>query len=114
MLIGDFNARTHTLPDNLPNNKHDEDYFDMRHYLNRNNCDKTQPNLHGKSLINLCRSTNLRILNGRKIGDSFGNFHASHTTGVALSITHMLLNRYLTKSLCSMSVHNQNYQTTAR
>ena len=32
------------------------------------------PNEHGQNLINLCRSTNLRILNGRKLGDTIGNF----------------------------------------
>ena len=76
LVMGDFNARTHTLTDHIPTAKHDDDTAGLNtaSFLNRNNCDSSLPNLHGQNLINLCRSTNLRILNGRKIGDTTGNF----------------------------------------
>ncbi|CAC5392778.1 unnamed protein product [Mytilus coruscus] len=76
-LIGDFNARVsdHTdfinqesydspvLQDILPPN-YDDDIF-----VERNSQYQTV-NCHGKSLLNMCISSRLRILNGRFIGDS--------------------------------------------
>lgn len=80
-LIDDFNARvsdhtdfinqesydSHVLQDILPPN-YDDDIF-----VERNSQDQSL-NCHGKSLLNMCISSRLRILNGRFIGDSLGYF----------------------------------------
>ena len=77
MIIGDFNARTNCLPDHLPATNHTNDdntvIHNLGHFIKRYNCDNGNPNKHGRNMINLCRSTNLRILNGRKFGDTVGN-----------------------------------------
>ena len=77
MIIGDFNARTNCLPDHIPAANHTDGVNsvipNLGHFLKRSNCDTGYPNKHGRNLINLCRSTNLRILNGRKFGDTIGN-----------------------------------------
>ncbi len=77
MIIGDFNARTNCLPDHIPatnlTNDDNSVISNLGNFIKRSNCDTGNPNKHGRNLINLCRSTNLRILNGRKFGDTIGN-----------------------------------------
>ena len=70
MIIRDFNARTNCLPDHIPAVNHTDDVNsvipNLGHFLKRSHCDTGCPNKHGRNLINLCRSENLRILNGGK------------------------------------------------
>ena len=77
LLAGDFNAYTKLLADFIPDNDHlDEDatYFDtfdimesVEHYdiPKRVSQDQHRPNNYGYRLIDLCKSQNLRIFNGR-------------------------------------------------
>ena len=78
ILMGDLNARTSTESEVIVN---DTDKF-LPNYVNyeedlqllpRMNQDETS-NTRGKALIELCTATGLRILNGRKPGDSLGYF----------------------------------------
>ena len=74
MLCGDFNSRTGKLPAYVPD-KGDEN---LKNHLkvttqivsNRKSSD-SEINNHGEKLINLCKENNLRIINGRCLGDSF-------------------------------------------
>ena len=74
MLCGDFNSRTGKLLDYVPD-KRDEN---LKNHLkvtaqivsNRKSSD-SEINNHGEKLINLCKENNLRIINGRCLGDSF-------------------------------------------
>ena len=75
LLIGDLNSRTGTIDEN---NEHDDD--PLTHFTTskkirtkRENCDTTT-NSQGKKLINMCKSFDLQILNGRYSGDCWGNF----------------------------------------
>ena len=74
LMVGDLNARTGNLPDNLDLDTN-FDNADLRptEFIERNNCDETITN-QGKNLMNIFIGKDLRILNGRTIGDSFGNF----------------------------------------
>jgi hypothetical protein len=78
MLIGDLNARTSIISDVINNDN--EQYLPMNEsYIQdceipmRNNQDFTI-NTRGSSLIDLCISAQLRILNGRTLGDLSGQF----------------------------------------
>ena len=74
VILGDFNARTGTLPDNLDiNTNFDNSNITPTNFLARYNCDENI-NGQGKKLVDLLTASNLRILNGRKSGDSIGNF----------------------------------------
>ena len=81
ILMGDLNARSETWPDFIidENNDHipvpppDLYEVDSINILSRYNCDKGS-NSYGRKLIELCKTVPLRILNGRKLGDLFGNF----------------------------------------
>ena len=86
MLLGDFNGRTSKIDDliskdgNVFINDISENSFTPRV---RNNFDHIINN-HGKSLIELCKNCNLRIFNGRTLGDSLGRptYHGKHGTSL--------------------------------
>ena len=76
LLIGDMNARTSKINDYSTINKHEitNSLIEDNHpKIERKNCD-LQINQEGIKLINLCKSFDLMILNGRTNGDFFGNF----------------------------------------
>ncbi len=77
MVFGDMNAHTSIEPDfiindnafdlsNLPDN------YDPDVPLRRRNSDGSKLNEHAGALLELCRTSGLRILNGRKLGDMLG------------------------------------------
>ena len=80
-LLGDMNARTGNGLDYISNDDEryqaNNDFYTVdRHIIERNNedsliCDR------GKDLLALCVSAQLRILNGRSIGDIDGKFTCS-------------------------------------
>ena len=80
--MGDFNARTGTKNDFIVeehNNLVPDGNFPLpRQVPNRKSFD-SHINEHGKYLIELCKSLDLRILNGRCKGDSLGKitFHGN-------------------------------------
>ena len=77
LLTGDFNAHTGSLPDYIVNDDElfcpvpDQYMVDSEMYP-RMNCDKKMC-MYGKRLLEVCQRARLRIINGRKIGDSTGN-----------------------------------------
>ena len=78
MLMGDFNARTGDSLDYIESDDFigvDESWYEPDVMaLSRTSCDLASPCARGKRLLDLCRSTRIRILNGRSLGDSFGSF----------------------------------------
>ena len=82
ILLGDFNGRTSTLNDFVSkdgNNYTNDLSDDSLQPKNRLNFDNTINN-HGLQLINICKNTDMRILNGRTKGDSLGRptFHGNN------------------------------------
>ena len=79
IILGDLNARTGTKLDFLENE--DNTFFELPgDYVTdtvatyqRGNMDRGT-NTYGDLLISLCRNAPLRILNGRKLGDTQGSF----------------------------------------
>ena len=83
ILAGDFNARTARAQDyiEVDNNGHiPGDMPVFHHNLSKRNNYDCQINDHGKVLLDICKTCNLRILNGRTKGDSFGKitYHSPH------------------------------------
>ncbi|CAB4000931.1 Hypothetical predicted protein [Paramuricea clavata] len=86
ILLGDFNARTSKLEDYISNKGNKHVYNINEHSLQpleRQNIDGIINN-HGKQLINICKNSDMRILNGRTKGDSLGRpiFHRKNGTSV--------------------------------
>ena len=80
IIAGDFNAKTGTECDYVsdiedqhsPINYNPLYAFDKP--ISRRNRDKHGVDLHGQRLLNLCKNTQIRILNGRTKGDRLGEF----------------------------------------
>ena len=79
LVMGDMNGYTNTLPDfnNFDDNTKvlplPENYICDKP-TNRRNSDPRPPNNRGKDILDFCKSTGLRIINGRKLGDLNGKF----------------------------------------
>ena len=74
LMVGDLNARTGNLPDNFDlDTNFDNAELRPTEFIDRKNCDETITS-QGKTLMNILIVKDLRILNGRTIGDSLGNF----------------------------------------
>ena len=74
IIIGDLNARTGDLEDTMNPDKSDE-MFDLS-FPNpppKRNSRDTKTDRRGLDLIELCKSADLQIANGRKMGDIFGD-----------------------------------------
>lgn len=81
MLTGDLNARTgcgldYVDTDPCTHIPGDDSLPPLHAQRERKNCD-FHVNEHGQSLLEICKACDLRILNGRTTGDSFGKtFHS--------------------------------------
>ena len=78
MVFGDMNAHTEQEPDYVLNDGDDGMNTLLGGYhadipMRRRNSDESKSNENGQTLLDLCMSSGLRILNGRKIGDMFGS-----------------------------------------
>ena len=84
LIIGDMNARTGILSDISNNDKfHTNSSVPERHITatTRNNCDQ-MIDANGSKLIDLCKSYDMQIVNGRSKGDRWGNFtHSNKNKG---------------------------------
>ena len=83
IVQGDFNARTNVNDDTVTCDKYDPVPIE-NHQVDipsRNSEDKAPADHRGKELIELCKSLGLVTLNGRKIGDLFGNFTSFQWNG---------------------------------
>jgi hypothetical protein len=81
ILMGDLNARTGLDPDFITNDSDrtvpvDLHYITDKQIPTRNNCDSVI-NARGRDILDLCTSARLRIVNGRKLGDTLG-YHTCH------------------------------------
>ena len=77
IIMVDLNSRTGLLDEKFSDPNFDDCYIDTSSNSTpipvRRNCDTTT-NGHGEKLINICRSFNLMILNGRTDGDPLGSY----------------------------------------
>ena len=116
LVMGDMNARTGTLVDFT---KHiDNDRFITQNtelltsikdtkVSKRLNKDGTT-NAFGKKLIYMCKNAQLRILNGRTIGDLRGNLTYLHPMGTSTIDYAIIAQDMLTQVAC-FKVHPINY-----
>lgn len=78
IIMGDMNAHTQVEHDFIINDQNTQELNLPSDYMvdipmNRRNCDTSKLNEHGRALLDLCIASGFRILNGRKIGDLFGD-----------------------------------------
>jgi hypothetical protein len=95
LICGDFNGRTKNAPDfctsDTIDNVIDLPYTYVQDVeLPRVNSDLSQPDNNGKKLLELCKASSLRIINGRCLGDSVGYFTCFSHVGAPSVIDYML------------------------
>ena len=110
MLLGDFNARPSKLDDfvSKDGNKFINDLSENSTSSRiRNNFDNLI-NVHGKSLIEICKNCNLRILNGRTLGDSLGRptYHGKNGTSL---VDYVICDQDLTETIENLIIKPPTY-----
>lgn len=106
--MGDLNARTGRLDDYILDDSVDHiphpDYYEVDNFRKRLNKDENI-NSYGKKLIDLCLSTDLKIANGRTIGDLYGNFTCHSYNGSSL-VDYILVQTRLFVKIQFLKVHS--------
>jgi hypothetical protein len=111
--MGDINARTGDNPDFITNDNCDVLGIDPDMYnvdLNmksRFNQDK-HVNIYGRKLLELCIATQLRILNGRTLGDLCGNYTSFQPNGKS-TIDYSIVSEALLPSILYFVVDTPNH-----
>ena len=109
ILQGDFNARTNNCQDTI---EYDEVFIELEGDLckkvnPRNSEDRQKLDLRGEQLIELCKTLNINIINGRKAGDIFGKITSFQWNGKAV-VDYIISSSDLLPSITSMRVGNYN------
>ena len=109
LLCGDFNARVASEKDHISDDSNqfipvNTDYIIDKELLPRKNKDKILDS-RGKDLIDLCISNQLRIANGRVLGDMFGNF-TCHTPNGSSTVDYMILSESILDQILYFKVSN--------
>ena len=107
IIQGFFNAHTNTERD-----YQEPDKFDItpvlgisRSPINRNSEDKIPTDNRGKKLLEICKSLNLFIVNGRKTGDSFGKYTSFQWNGSSV-VDYVIASQTLFNEIIFMKVGN--------
>ena len=112
LLCGDLNARTSGLKDFISNDDNNDNInecpvpsdYCADFPIFRQQLDKSH-NLHGSLLTNICKDLQLRILNGRFIGDSLGYFTFYNTNGQSM-VDYMIASNNLFYDIEHFVVHS--------
>ena len=107
IVQGDFNARTNVINDTIVRDKFDSIFMGNEYddVPNRNSEDKVPADHRGKELLELCKSLQLVILNGRKIGDLFGKFTSLQWNGNSV-VDYVLVSKSLYSSITYFKIGN--------
>ena len=116
VLIGDMNARTNSMSDFIENDTvaHDnvglnafefDDIYEPDIVAQRRTSQDIVPSCtRGRQLIELCKSSQLRIMNGRWLGDSMGNY-TCHQPGGSSVVDYLITNESNMKNLVYFKVY---------
>ena len=84
-IFGDFNARTRTDQENITHDKYDDELgipTVMKEIpLPRNSEDMKLVNKRGHDFLDMCKTNDLSIVNGRTVGDIFGKYTCHQSRG---------------------------------
>jgi len=108
VLMGDLNARVGETPDFIDSDC--DKHLPVNNYIldnsipQRNSQDKTVDE-RGKHLIEICITAQLRILNGRKIGDSMG-YLTSHQYNGSSVVDYAICSEALLTDIAYFKIHD--------
>jgi exonuclease III len=112
IIMGDLNGRTKMGDDFIRDNTDKHSPINMSFYtkdiylLNRQNSDEHIIDEQGKLILGLCKSSALRILNGRNLGDKYGKYtrYPSNMTDKPSVIDYALCSEPLIEEVKSFSI----------
>ena len=122
VVAGDFNARTGSLADDFISMEYVSEYPDINNRVfqtnepavvipSRSNRD-CKLNAEGKPFIELTTSLGLIILNGRSLGDSFGNFTCTKYNGCStidyICTSERIFGDILYLKVCGQTIHSDH------
>lgn len=111
MILGDLNARTGKSNDTISKDGHNYIPNDSSNMCietsPRNNFDSVL-NSHGKRLLEICKTLDLKILNGRTNGDSFGRFTYYSRNGDS-TVDYIITDQFLFNSVKYFTVDNETF-----
>jgi hypothetical protein len=111
-IMGDLNAYTGNAYDFIPEDHVDftgmsEDLYNIDYQVRKRvNMDLHRPNNYGKDLINLCIKAQMRILNGRTLGDLEGKLTHYGERGYSV-IDYSIIQETLLSKVMNFKVHPQ-------
>ncbi len=123
IVTGDFNARTSTHPDFVEFDGVDghvplpDDYIADEPTMGnaaggfnhvRASCDKVNPNDYGYKLLDLCKETGLRIVNGRVGSDKGVGNYTCHIRQGSSVVDYLLADASYFSQICNFSVCDNN------
>jgi len=110
MLLGDLNARTGTLSDYIVDDNDriscEDHLYKVDDTISPRKNEDTIVNNRGEKLGELCVQCQLRILNGRTLGDSRGYFTCHRPQGSS-TVDYMILSEELLHRITYFHVHNK-------
>ena len=107
LIQGDLNARTNSENDFIPPETFElsPDPIDRSELPNRNSLDKGKTDSRGTAILDICKSQDLSIVNGRKPGDIYGAFTSIQWKGSSV-VDYIICSRDLFDTVCTMRVGN--------
>ena len=112
-ILGDLNSRTAKMNEMLETSKEldmDDNCFAFDDKVS-NRCRNSEDeniNQFGRRLIDMCRHTNMLILNGRKIGDIQGRYTCHHYNGSS-TVDYCIVNKALFTKVIYFKVMNPSH-----
>ncbi|CAG2199053.1 unnamed protein product [Mytilus edulis] len=112
LLCGDFNARCGNLLDFVSSDSTDHlpisnDNYPVDFNLNVRNSRDTTVDTRGKELIELCLGNQIRLLNGRTLGDSLGKYTCYNHMGTSV-VDYLLASDSLMQNILYFNVSTFN------
>ena len=95
LLSGDFKALTGCENDTISPDKFDTEFcLEIEKFCSKRNSQENTINKQGEDLLDMCKSLDLCIANGRKTGDSFGKYTCIKWNGNSV-VDYLLVSKYI-------------------
>ena len=111
IIMGDLNGRTGVLPDFIENDSDSHLPLSEDYNIDHNLKPRTSQDRHiddrGKHILEICIAAQLRILNGRKLGDTLGYFTSHNYNGSAV-VDYVICSSALLNRIPYFKIHRFN------
>ena len=109
LLCGDLNARTGIKEDFVSQDENsiiqDDIYYDLDDNINQRKSEDKITCSRGTKLLEICISAKLRILNGRKLGDSLGKYTCHKSCGSSVN-DYLITQENILKNIPFLQIDN--------